>query len=151
MRYAGRARGLSTTWLMDWSWSWLNFHGLNRDSNPGPLAPKARIIPLDHWAAEINSHWVLFHWKFVWEIVYSFVYVSSVFSGFLRILDCLREFYWIEAFNWYDLTIYYIRKSFPWTSVNFIQESNNNDGNNETVFFFFFSLFLIFLTFSNFE
>ena len=24
--------------------------GLNRDSNPGPLAPKARIIPLDHWA-----------------------------------------------------------------------------------------------------
>ena len=26
------------------------FHkiGLNRDLNPGPLAPKARIIPLDH-------------------------------------------------------------------------------------------------------
>ena len=24
--------------------------GLNRDLNPGPLAPKARIIPLDHWA-----------------------------------------------------------------------------------------------------
>ena len=23
--------------------------GLNRDLNPGPLAPKARIIPLDHW------------------------------------------------------------------------------------------------------
>ena len=22
--------------------------GLNRDLNPGPLAPKARIIPLDH-------------------------------------------------------------------------------------------------------
>ena len=31
--------------------------GLNRDSNPGPLAPKARIIPLDHWAAyEVVSH-----------------------------------------------------------------------------------------------
>ena len=27
--------------------------GLNRDSNPGPLAPKARIIPLDHWAVKI--------------------------------------------------------------------------------------------------
>ena len=27
--------------------------GLNRDSNPGPLAPKARIIPLDHWATRI--------------------------------------------------------------------------------------------------
>ena len=26
----------------------LNLVGLNRDSNPGPLAPKARIIPLDH-------------------------------------------------------------------------------------------------------
>ena len=25
--------------------------GLNRDLNPGPLAPKARIIPLDHWAS----------------------------------------------------------------------------------------------------
>ena len=24
--------------------------GLNRESNPGPLAPEARIIPLDHWA-----------------------------------------------------------------------------------------------------
>ena len=27
-----------------------NKNGLNRDLNPGPLAPKARIIPLDHWA-----------------------------------------------------------------------------------------------------
>ena len=24
--------------------------GLNRESNPGPHAPEARIIPLDHWA-----------------------------------------------------------------------------------------------------
>ena len=24
--------------------------GLSRDLNPGPLAPEARIIPLDHWA-----------------------------------------------------------------------------------------------------
>ena len=31
----------------------LNVQGLNRDSNPGPLAPKARIIPLDHWATKI--------------------------------------------------------------------------------------------------
>ena len=34
----------------------LNFQGLNRDSNPGPLAPKARIIPLDHWAVAIANH-----------------------------------------------------------------------------------------------
>ena len=27
--------------------------GLNRDLNPGPLAPKARIIPLDHWAVNV--------------------------------------------------------------------------------------------------
>ena len=34
--------------------------GLNRDSNPGPLAPKARIIPLDHWATlEIVKHEIL--------------------------------------------------------------------------------------------
>ena len=27
----------------------INFR-LTRESNPGPLAPKAWIIPLDHWA-----------------------------------------------------------------------------------------------------
>ena len=27
------------------------YYGLSRDLNPGPLAPKARIIPLDHWAS----------------------------------------------------------------------------------------------------
>ena len=33
--------------------------GLNRDLNPGPLAPKARIIPLDHWAidCDILKNW----------------------------------------------------------------------------------------------
>ena len=31
--------------------------GLSRDLNPGPLAPKARIIPLDHWAAVVLS-WI---------------------------------------------------------------------------------------------
>ena len=30
--------------------------GLNRDLNPGPLAPKARIIPLDHWAIVDVTH-----------------------------------------------------------------------------------------------
>ena len=30
--------------------------GLVRDLNPGPLAPKARIIPLDHWAL-LYSWW----------------------------------------------------------------------------------------------
>ena len=33
--------------------------GLNRDLNPGPLAPKARIIPLDHWA-QLCPDW---HWQ----------------------------------------------------------------------------------------
>ena len=28
----------------------MNNFGLNRESNPGALAPQARIIPLDHWA-----------------------------------------------------------------------------------------------------
>ena len=34
----------------DGSWAPRGKTGLNRDLNPGPLAPKARIIPLDHWA-----------------------------------------------------------------------------------------------------
>ena len=29
--------------------------GLDRDLNPGPLAPKARIIPLDHQASLFNG------------------------------------------------------------------------------------------------
>ncbi|GFT54106.1 hypothetical protein NPIL_681561, partial [Nephila pilipes] len=29
----------------------INPFGLDRESNPGPLAPEARIIPLDHRAA----------------------------------------------------------------------------------------------------
>ena len=31
-------------------WNFDKTSGLVRDLNPGPLAPKARIIPLDHWA-----------------------------------------------------------------------------------------------------
>ena len=31
--------------------------GLVRDLNPGPLAPKARIIPLDQRALHINAFW----------------------------------------------------------------------------------------------
>ena len=31
-------------------------HGLVRDLNPGPLAPKARIIPLDQRAAYYNTY-----------------------------------------------------------------------------------------------
>ena len=30
----------------------LQYKGLSRDSNPGPLAPEASIIPLDHWALD---------------------------------------------------------------------------------------------------
>ena len=32
--------------------------GLNRDLNPGPPAPKAGIIPLDHLATLIYHSWV---------------------------------------------------------------------------------------------
>ena len=31
-------------------------NGLVRELNPGPLAPEARIIPLDQQAAELESH-----------------------------------------------------------------------------------------------
>ena len=32
-----------------------NFDGPVRESNPGPLAPKARIMPLDQQASDINT------------------------------------------------------------------------------------------------
>ena len=31
--------------------------GLNRESNPGPLSPEARIIPLDNWATLTLKHY----------------------------------------------------------------------------------------------
>ena len=40
------------------NWTNLRKNGLNRDLNPGPLAPKARIIPLDHWALSDHLLWV---------------------------------------------------------------------------------------------
>ena len=47
--------------------------GLNRDLNPGPLAPKARIIPLDHWA--------MLHSRLVSDID-SIFYVSNSCCGY---------------------------------------------------------------------
>ena len=38
--------------------------GLSWQLNPGPLAPKARIIPLDHWATNEN---VIFKNKCVYQ------------------------------------------------------------------------------------
>ena len=48
-------------------------HGLSRDLNPGPLAPKARIIPLDHWA--------MLHSRLVSDID-SIFYVSNSCCGY---------------------------------------------------------------------
>ena len=42
--------------------------GLNRDLNPGPPAPEAGIIPLDHWAALIcllQGFWMEIHVKVI--------------------------------------------------------------------------------------
>ena len=37
-----------------------NLHGLRRDLNLGPLAPKGRIIPLDHWTMLITHiYWIV--------------------------------------------------------------------------------------------
>ena len=33
--------------------------GLFRELNPGPLAPEARIMPLDQTASETQCHWQL--------------------------------------------------------------------------------------------
>ena len=40
--------------------------GLNRDLNPGPPAPKAGIIPLDHWATYDTRNF-LFHYLLLFE------------------------------------------------------------------------------------
>ena len=45
--------------------------GLSRGSNPGPLAPKTRIIPLDHWATEyytLSDHYKITHKIFLVSI-----------------------------------------------------------------------------------
>ena len=60
----------NTHWCqLNWSILPLEYdkNGLNRDSNPGPLAPKARIIPLDHWAAVLHVavQWYILIMKFI--------------------------------------------------------------------------------------
>ena len=50
--------------------------GLNRDSNPGPLAPKARIIPLDHWATKIltvRNIGIHLPFRMVWVVLNCFI------------------------------------------------------------------------------
>ena len=66
-----------------WGWSWrgLNFHGLNRDSNPGPLAPKARIIPLDHWATNDSSVQKCFLRSLLKQCLLFCVFPSSQLAG----------------------------------------------------------------------
>ncbi len=43
-------------------WKEKNDNGLSRDLNPGPRAPEARIIPLDHWADVVYKN-ILFYYK----------------------------------------------------------------------------------------
>ena len=57
--------------------------GLNRDSNPGPLAPKARIIPLDHWATRYEWIVNLFN--------KAFVIVWNLFSLSVQRFFCLAH------------------------------------------------------------
>uniref|UniRef100_M4BET4 Uncharacterized protein n=1 Tax=Hyaloperonospora arabidopsidis (strain Emoy2) TaxID=559515 RepID=M4BET4_HYAAE len=37
------------------SWQTMDKKGPHRESNPGPLAPEARIIPLDHEATLVTG------------------------------------------------------------------------------------------------
>ena len=49
-------------------WACPKRQGLVRDLNPGPLAPKARIIPLDQRASiEINSASVIAIFRYLQE------------------------------------------------------------------------------------
>ena len=48
--------------------------GLVRDLNPGPLAPKARIIPLDQRATLVNERGtVSIRWEYVFIDSYFFI------------------------------------------------------------------------------
>ena len=54
------------------------FGGLSRDLNPGPRAPEARIIPLDHWAKDIWLNWncALRNWG-IFGILKNFIYFQN--------------------------------------------------------------------------
>ena len=64
--------------------------GLNRDLNPGPLAPKARIIPLDHWAVVNRTELNIFiqtgsstdtKWKrFIWRYGTQYAFIKNRFE-----------------------------------------------------------------------
>ena len=50
--------------------------GLDRDLNPGPRAPKARIIPLDHQAALIQVQRVSVGGK-IWERLVTMAFIRT--------------------------------------------------------------------------
>ena len=60
--------------------------GLNRDLNPGPPAPEAGIIPLDHWAAMIcrlQELWMKIHLQII-----------SLYHW--ATLICMLEWFWMD-------------------------------------------------------
>ena len=54
-----------------------------RESNPGPLAPEARIIPLDQQAESIYKEWK----NYIWRITFPYVTNISVTSVGLQFTD----------------------------------------------------------------
>ena len=58
----------------------IKINGLVRDLNPGPLAPKARIIPLDQRATMIT-------WDIIVLFVYRFLVINAIFSVILVTAD----------------------------------------------------------------
>ena len=79
--------------------------GLNRDSNPGPLAPKARIIPLDHWAATVIfkfNAFVFFVLCTLGMIMHSF---GIGFRTFSNRIENWSNWYWVlKLWNRFEIT-----------------------------------------------
>ena len=77
---AGLPRPIISSQNYSWKKKFLK-NGLNRDLNPGPLAPKARIIPLDHWASWFES------------LSYCGSFELCVISNIAEIILCISAFH----------------------------------------------------------
>ncbi len=67
--------------------------GLNRDLNPGPPAPKAGIIPLDHWA---TYEFVTFSLEEIELVQGHLLKMAQIVSVYIMKIHPDKKIFWIQ-------------------------------------------------------
>ena len=84
----------------------IKLEGLDRELNPGPLTPEARIIPLDQQA--IDQDYETMNHRYIWKLL-TRCYVGRIcLSSVLADLEIIHKFatqYVCNAGEWLEFTV----------------------------------------------